>query len=129
MQPAGGNWKDFFAAAARGDLELVKFHLASGVDADYQHPEVMTTALIEAASYGRLEVVRALLAHGADAQIRSMMDGWTALEAASERGHEQVAQLLAEHLRVPLPPRPGAHGERDTGGLIARILRRFRGQE
>ena len=125
MQPSGGNWKDFFAAAARGDAQLVKFHLDSGVDADYQHPEVMTTALIEASTHGRLEVVRVLLEHGADAKLRSMMDGWTALEAATQQGHRPVAEVLAQQLGVSVPELPEARSASQPKSRFRRWLSRF----
>ena len=36
---SGGDWKDMFAAACRGDVELVRFHVEAGVDVNYAHPE------------------------------------------------------------------------------------------
>ncbi len=36
---SGGDWKDRFDAACRGDVEQVRFHLEPGVDMDYAHPE------------------------------------------------------------------------------------------
>ena len=44
MASAGGDWKDMYAAAERGDAACVSYHLHSGVDVDYQHPEVMQSA-------------------------------------------------------------------------------------
>jgi ankyrin repeat protein len=127
VQQGGGNWKDFFAAAARGDVELVKFHLANGIDADYQHPEVMTTALIEASTYGQGSVVQVLLDHGADPQLRSMMDGWTALEAAVKSDQRAVAEILAEHLGVPTPQPPAPDTQAQPRGVLARLLSRVKG--
>lgn len=125
MRPSGGNWKDFFAAATKGDVELVRFHLDNGVDADYQHPEFMTTALIEASTFGQLEVVRTLLAHGADAKLRSIMDGWTALEAASKSGHRQVVEVLAQHLGVPMPALPEPDTSSEPKSAMKRVLSLF----
>jgi len=34
---SGGDWKDMFAAACRGDVELVRFHVQAGVDVNYAH--------------------------------------------------------------------------------------------
>ena len=58
---AGGNWKEMFHAAEQGDVELVRYHLDMGVDPDYQHPEYMTSALLESIRKGKLEVVELLL--------------------------------------------------------------------
>lgn len=46
MASGGGDWKDMYKAAERGDVQCVRFHLSEGVDADYQHPEVMLSALV-----------------------------------------------------------------------------------
>ena len=45
---SGGEWKDMFAAACRGDVELVRFHVEAGVDVNYAHPEFQETALVAA---------------------------------------------------------------------------------
>ncbi len=41
MASGGGDWKDMYNAAERGDVACVRYHLSAGVDVDYQHPEVM----------------------------------------------------------------------------------------
>lgn len=32
---SGGDWKDMFVAACRGDVEMVRFYVESGIDMDY----------------------------------------------------------------------------------------------
>ncbi|MEL7342024.1 MAG: ankyrin repeat domain-containing protein, partial [Bacteroidota bacterium] len=66
MNPAGGDWKAMFAAAQKGDAPLVEYYLQQGIDPDYQHPEVLTTVLIEAANLGQLAVVKVLVEGGAN---------------------------------------------------------------
>ena len=63
--PAGGNWKEMFHAAEKGDLELVRYHLSTGIDPNYQHPEYTTGALLESIRKGQLEVAELLLEKGA----------------------------------------------------------------
>lgn len=94
FRPSGGDWKELFTAVQKGDLALVEFHLSQGVDPNYQHPEVLTTPLIEAAQLGQTEIVALLLAKGAKPLIRSELDGWTAYEVAKAYGHQAVLKLL-----------------------------------
>jgi ankyrin repeat protein len=96
-RPSGGDWKELFTAVQQGGLALVEFHLSQGVDPNYQHPEVLTTPLIEAAQLGKTEIVALLLQKGADPRIRSELDGWTAYEVAKAYGHQAVVKLLRPH--------------------------------
>ncbi|MHC4390693.1 MAG: ankyrin repeat domain-containing protein [Planctomycetota bacterium] len=119
MSTIGGNWKEMFTAAGNGDLELTSYHLQCGVDPNYQHPEVLTTALIEAAQNGHVEVVKLLLQYGADPKILSLLDGWTALEAAKQTGHDAVIVVLREALGLPAPKPPSPRESRQ--GLFQRL--------
>ena len=53
-------------AAAKGDLEKVKAHLAAGTDINDRDGEHDSTALHAAAFHGKLEIVKYLLEKGAD---------------------------------------------------------------
>lgn len=92
---SGGDWKDMFAAACRGDEELVRFHLAAGVDPNYAHPEFQETALVAAILAGHETVARALLEHGADPTLLSPADGLTPRQAARQVGLTELATALA----------------------------------
>ena len=94
MASAGGDWKDFYAAAERGDLACVRYHLSRGVDVDYQHPEVMQSALFISVQQGHRAVVQALLEHGADPNLPAELGNTTPLQAASQSRHWEVKQLL-----------------------------------
>lgn len=94
----GGDWKEMFHAAQRGDLELVKYHIKSGIDLNYQHPEYLTSVLIEAAGLGQTEVVKYLLEQGADARAKAVMGGETALDAAKIYKRKEVIAVLKSHL-------------------------------
>ena len=57
------------------------------MDLNFQHPEFMTTPLIEASRFGHVEIVRMLLRHGADPTITADFEGCTALQEALREGH------------------------------------------
>jgi ankyrin repeat protein len=63
---SGGDWKEMLTAVERGDLALVRYHLANGVDPNYQHPELLTTPLIMSIECGHAAITELLLALGAD---------------------------------------------------------------
>ena len=106
--PTGGNWKQLFKGAENGDFELVNFYLKMDMDPNYQHPEVLTTPLIESAHRGHLNIVKLLLENGADPHLKASLEGWTALEAAQQAEREEVIAFLSQHLGLKyLPPTPG----------------------
>ena len=91
----GGDWKEMFDAAADGDIELVKYHLKMGVDLNYQHPEYMTSVLIECIRLGKNEMVKFLLENGADPSAREGFGTTTVLSIAkSEKNHEAFHLLF-----------------------------------
>ncbi len=104
--PTGGNWKQLFKGAENGDVELVNFYLKMDMDPNYQHPEVLTTPLIESAHRGHLEIVKLLLENGADPHIKASLEGWTALEAAQQAEKEDVVAFLSQHLGLKYLPPP-----------------------
>jgi len=88
-------------AAEKGDVALVRYHLRQGIDPNYQHPELLTTALIESAMHGHLEVVALLLENGAKPEIKSIFFGYTALEIAKIKRHQAIINLLETALGLP----------------------------
>lgn len=93
---SGGDWKDMFHAAIRGDTELVGFHLDRGVDVDHSHPEFQETVLVAAVLAGHEDVAHLLLDRGADPFLVSPMDRLTPLQAARQVGMASVVRRLAE---------------------------------
>lgn len=91
---SGGDWKDMFNAACRGDVELVGFHLDSGVDVDYAHPEFQETALVASILAGHEQVVDLLLDHGADPKLVSAADQLTPVQAAQQTRLRAIEQRL-----------------------------------
>lgn len=91
---SAGNWKEMYAAAEIGDLELVRFHLEQGVDPNYQHPEIMENALFVSVKEGHREVVELLLNYGADPTIKTILEGFDAFQAAKEFQRLDIIDLL-----------------------------------
>ena len=89
-----GDYKAFFAAACAGDLALVEHHLDAGVDVDFVHPELQSTALVAAIEEGREDVALVLLDRGASPTLRSPLEGMTPLEAARAAGLDRVVSRL-----------------------------------
>jgi len=94
----GGDWKEMFHAAQKGDLELVKYHVKTGIDINYQHPEYLTSVLIEAAGLGQDEVVTYLLEQGADVHAQAVMGKETALDAAKIFKRKSTIKILKAYI-------------------------------
>lgn len=110
---SGGDFKDMFAAAVRGDVDLVRFHLERGVDPDHVHPELQSTALVTSILAGQEAVARELLAHGADPTGWSELDETTPVEAARSVGLATLeAHLVGLGAPPAGPPTPALSGRR-----------------
>lgn len=106
MASAGGDWKDMYYAAERGDAACVRFHLSEGVDVDYQHPEAMMSALVVSILNGHADVARVLLEHGADANLPAELGTLTPLQAAAQQQRADLQSLLQEFGAIAsTPPR------------------------
>ena len=90
-----GDYKDLFRAACAGHLALVEHHLDQGIDVDFIHPELQSTALVAAIEEGRTDVALLLLDRGADPALRSPLEGLTPLEAARAAGLTTVVERLS----------------------------------
>ena len=91
---SGGDWKDMYAAALAGDLALVRYHIAAGVNPNYQHPEILCTPLVASLIHGHDDVARYLIANGADPQLRSDFDDLPPLQAARRYQRTELVALL-----------------------------------
>jgi len=102
---SAGDWKDLYQAAVDGDLAKLEYHLAEGVDPNYQHPEILCTPLVASLIHGHDAIAHRLLAHGADPHLRSEFDDMTPLQAALRHGRgEFVALLRGLGAREPRQP-------------------------
>jgi ankyrin repeat protein len=103
------------AAAATGDLKLVRYLLDAGATVESIAPSARYThtALQLAAIAGSIGVVAALIQRGADVRAPAMYDwGYTALEGAAEYGRLDTVQLLIKE------------GAEVTGSSAVRYARR-----
>lgn len=126
---AGGNWKEMFHAAEQGDIELVHYHLKMGVDPNYQHPEYMTAALLEAIRKGHLEIAELLLQNGAKPDIVKDFGTETPMAIAVAENNKAAIFLLNEYLPVEQQQSIGFQneilitgGNRGIGKAIAKQL-------
>jgi len=90
-----GDYKAFFAAACAGDVPLVEHHLDAGVDVDFVHPELQSTALVAAIEERRSDVALVLLDRGASPTLVSPLEGTTPGEAARAAGLTAVVDRLS----------------------------------
>ena len=92
---SGGDWKEMLVAVQMGDIDLVKYHINEGIDVNYEHPELMTTALIECIQYDQLEIASLLLKHGADPKQNAWMSKENPLTLAKQQNKEAFIKLFA----------------------------------
>ncbi len=90
----GGNWKEMFNAACEGDVELLRYHAARGVDIDYAHPEFLSTPLVASILAGQEASAMLLLDSGANPHLHSEFDALTPLAAARQMGLVRVLARL-----------------------------------
>lgn len=95
---SGGDWKTMFKEVQENDVELVRFYLKSGIDPNYQHPEVMALPLSESIRYNNLEITELLLVNGANPSIIEMESGITSLELVNNINHKKSIDLLENYM-------------------------------
>ncbi|MGK0272111.1 MAG: ankyrin repeat protein [Cocleimonas sp.] len=91
---SGGDWKEMFVAVQAGDIDLVKYYVSEGIDVNYEHPELMTTALIESVQFNHLEIARFLLKQGADPKQNAWLSKDNPLTIAKQQQKETFIQLF-----------------------------------
>lgn len=92
---AAGNWKEMYSASVEGNFDLVRYHIQSGSNPNYQHPEILATPLVVAITNGHTEIALYLLANGADPRLESHYDSLTPLQAATKYNDIKVLECLA----------------------------------
>lgn len=95
---SGGDWKEMLVAVQDGDLALVQYHIEQGVDPNYEHPELMTTALIESVEYDRMEIAQYLLEQGADPNLSAWISKDTPLRIAKRNRKKEFVKLMRPYL-------------------------------
>ena len=94
----GGNWKEMFKAVEEGDYHLTDYHLKRGVDPNYQHPEFLESALVEAVRQNHLDIAKLLIDFGADPLIKDIFSGETPLSLATKIKNEDAISLIKSAL-------------------------------
>lgn len=90
----------FLKAAAQGDVPVIIYTLAQGVDVNTKNPYTGEGALAAAATHGQLDAVKILLNHPAlDINARSY-GGNTALMDAAWSGQAEASELLLADQRT-----------------------------
>ena len=90
-----GTVTPLYAAAAEGQIEIVRLLLEVRADVNKNSsPRIATTALGAASLNGHAETVSVLLKEGADKDQRCGRENETALTLAAINGHQEVACLL-----------------------------------
>ena len=87
---------DIHGAAAKGNIEAVKQHIAAGTDVNAKAGGVGETPLHNAASRGHKEIAELLISEGADVNAKSR-DGHTPLDYAIIGKDTETADLLRKH--------------------------------
>ena len=96
---SAGDWKDLYAAARAGDLELVRFHIGRGVDVNHVHPEYQGTVLVAAILAGHADVAHILLDSGADPAALSELDDLDPARAARRMKMADIESRIGNHQR------------------------------
>ena len=96
---AAGDWKNMLVAAQCGDLALVQYYIDAGVNPNYQHPELLTTPLIESIEFNHLDIAAFLLENGADPQVRAGFSADTALSIAKKKRNRAAIKLLKSYIK------------------------------
>ena len=97
---SAGNWKELYSATVEGNASLVEFHVKSGINVNYQHPEILMTVLVAAIKEGHTKIALYLLRNGADPRLESHFDQLTPLGAAMKyRNHAVLDELSSMGVR------------------------------
>lgn len=94
----GGDWKEMFRGVETNDFELVKYYLAQGIDINYQHPEFLTSALVESIRKGHNKMMKFLLENGALPHIKEAESNKSPMVIAKELRSQYAVDLLNEYL-------------------------------
>ena len=98
--PSFGNLKpkgdSIWSAAAEGNLNSVKAHLAKGLDINAKGGTLKSSALVSATLYDQVKMTEFLIQSGADVNAKGD-DGGTALHAAAFLGQYEIAKLLIQN--------------------------------
>jgi hypothetical protein len=127
-QSLPSNAKALHRAAAAGDIEAVKQHLAAGTDKNVRAGKWGDTPLHRAAFWGYTEIVELLINNEVDVNAKDDY-GCTPLHDAAEYSHFKIAEMLIDRN----PDMNALDNNGDTpldlaSGKIANLLRKHGGK-
>lgn len=99
----GGDWKEMFRGVETNDFDLVRYHLATGVDINYQHPEFLTSALIESINQNHIKMMEFLLKNGAIPNLKEAWSNKTPIELAKKFKNKEAVIILNKYLGIIEP--------------------------
>jgi len=86
-------WPPLLMAAAKGQLEAVKYFAEHGANLNYQHPMTRWSAFHHAAYDGNFEMVKYLAAKGADINLK-MRGDVDLIRVVGDTGNTKMVELL-----------------------------------
>ena len=87
--------ENIFEAIERGNIRIVKWHLAAGADVNVKNGRGITP-LHDACSEGHKEIAKLLISKGAGLNAKDE-DGETPLDKAVHKERTKIADLLRKH--------------------------------
>ena len=94
----GGDWKEMFRGVETNDFALVRYYLAHDIDINYQHPEFLTSPLVESIRRNHLEMMKFLLENGALPDIYEAESYKSPMMIAKELRNNEAVELLNQYL-------------------------------
>jgi uncharacterized protein len=96
----GGDWKEMFLGVETNDFDLVRYHLSNDIDLNYQHPEFLTSALIESINRNHLEMMVYLLENGALPDLKEVFSNKTPMTIAKELKNKEAVNIINKYLNT-----------------------------
>ena len=96
----GGDWKEMFLGVETNDFDLVRYHISNKIDLNYQHPEFLTSALIESINRNHLEMMIYLLENGALPDIKEAFSNKSPMTIAKELKNKEAVKVLNQYLNT-----------------------------
>lgn len=94
----GGDWKDMFRGVETNNFDLVRYYVSKDIDLNYQHPEYLTSALIESIKLNHIEMMIFLLKNGALPNIREVISNKLPITIAIEIKNKEAIEILNQYL-------------------------------
>ncbi len=94
----GGDWKEMFRGVETNDFGLVRYYIAHDIDINYQHPEFLTSPLVESIRRNHLEMMEFLLRNGALPDIKEAESYKSPMAIAKELRNREAVELLNQYL-------------------------------